>query len=151
MEINFYQIDQIDQTAIANLAHKILKLKKRLLIFGKDQELLKQIDDKMWSFSKTKFLPHATKWEIAENKNCKLIDQPIFITNEELEDDFQQLIKFSPVTIEFAQKFEKIFYFFYSQNIEIVKEFYTKITTTNNCKINIYRKNQNKWISDTKL
>jgi len=146
MEINCYQVEQIEQASIANLAYKILKSKKRLLVFAKDEELLKQLDAKFWSFSKTKFLPHATKWDIETEKSFKLEDQPVILTNDENIKDFEQIISFSPISIDFAQKFEKIFYFFYNNDITIAKKFYNNLQNIPNCKISIYKKDNDKWL-----
>ena len=145
MEINFYQVEQIEQASIANLAYKILKSKKRLLVFADDEQLLKQLDAKFWSFSKTKFLPHATKWDVEENQNFNIKDQPVFLTDEEYDGNFNQIIIFSPISENFIQKFERIFYFFYDTDTETAKKFYNDLKDNPNYKITLYKKDGEKW------
>lgn len=145
MEINFYQVEQIEQASIANLAYKILKSKKRLLVFADDEQLLKQLDTKFWSFSKTKFLPHATKWDVGENQDFNIKDQPVFLTNEEYDGNFNQIIIFSPISQNFIQKFERIFYFFYDTDTATAKKFYNDLKDNPNYKIALYKKDGEKW------
>jgi DNA polymerase IIIc chi subunit len=145
MEINFYQVEQIEHASIANLAYKILKSKKRLLVFADDEELLNQLDAKFWSFSKTKFLPHAVKGDVGEGEDFKIEDQPVFLTNEECEGSFNQVISFSPISVNFAKKFERIFYFFYDNEIQIARKFYANLQNIYNCKISLYKKDGKEW------
>jgi DNA polymerase IIIc chi subunit len=151
MELNFYQVEKIEQPSIANLAYKIFKSKKKLLVFANDEELLKQLDAKFWSFSKTKFLPHGTKWDIDENGDFEIKDQPILLTDEECEGNFEQIINFSPISKNFAQKFERIFYFFYATDIIKARKFYDDLRNIANMKISLYKKDSDNWVRFDKL
>jgi DNA polymerase IIIc chi subunit len=141
MEINFYQLENIDYKAIAAILLKIREEKKRTLIYCKNSEILKQIDDGLWSFSKTKFLPHATKLEKVSPK-----DQPTFLTDEENnENDAEFLIMLDPTSDEFLKKFEKIFYFFGNSNLEKARELYREYKKKS-LSLNFYKKDADKWV-----
>ncbi len=141
MEINFYQIDDILHKSMAPLLQKILEDKKKVLIYSKNAELLKQIDDGLWSFSKTKFLPHATKFEKSDP-----IKNPIFLTDsEENENQAEFLIMLDQTSDDFAKNFTKIFHFFDNNNLAEAKKLwsYYKQKSAN---LNFYKKDQGKWI-----
>jgi DNA polymerase-3 subunit chi len=141
MEINFYQIDEPAHKAMAPLLQKILEDKKKILIFSKNPVLLKQIDDGLWSFSKTKFLPHSTK----ADKNDPL-KQPIFlIENEENPNQADFLIMLEQVSDEFSAQFTKIFYFFDDASLSDAKKawsYYKKKSAI----LNFYKKADGKWL-----
>lgn len=141
MEINFYQTDDIPHKAIAPLLQKMLEDKKKVLIYSENAELLKQIDSGLWSFSKTKFLPHATRFD-----KINALKNPIFLTdNQENENAADFLIVFDKISDNFAQKFTKIFHFFDNNNLSKAREIwsYYKQKSAN---LNFYKKQENKWL-----
>ncbi len=142
MNINFYQTNDILHKSITPILIKILEEKKQALIFCQDLELLGQIDDGLWSFSKTKFIPHGK-----ENDNIKANQQPIFLSNnQENLNNANYLITFSKVEDEFIQKFEKTFYFFNDNSLKASKElwrYYKEKSAT----LNFYKKEQDKWVA----
>ncbi len=141
MEINFYHLENINYKIIAQILLKIRDEGKRTLIYAKTDELLKQIDEGLWSFSKTKFLPHATKWE-----NVNYLDQPIFLTNEEdNQNKAEFLLMLDAVNDNFLKNFEKTFYFFSDNNIEFARKLYTDYKKKS-FSINFYKKDGDKWI-----
>ena len=141
MEINFYHLENINYKIIAQILLKIRDEGKRTLIYAKTDELLKQIDESLWSFSKTKFLPHATKWE-----NVNSLDQPIFLTNEEdNQNKAEFLLMLDAVNDNFLKSFEKTFYFFSDNNIEFARKLYLDYKKKS-FSINFYKKDGDKWI-----
>ena len=141
MEINFYQLENLDCKVIAQILLKIKEEKKRTLIYAKTDEILKQIDEVLWSFSKTKFLPHATKWE-----KVNPLEQPTFLTNEENnQNQAEFLLMLDEVSDDFLKKFEKIFYFFNNSNLESARKLYSNYKKKS-FSINFYKKDEDKWI-----
>jgi len=141
MEINFYQFESLDYKAIAQILLKVREEKKRTIIYAKTDEVLKQIDDVLWSFSKTKFLPHATKWE-----NVNFLDQPTFLTNEENnQNQAEFLLMLDAVSDNFLKKFEKVFYLFTNNNVESARKLYSNYKK-NSFTVNFYKKDGDKWI-----
>ena len=141
MEVNFYQIDIIDHRLIAGLLLKIREEGKRVLIYSKNREILKQIDDGLWSFSKTKFLPHATGWD-----NFNPLDQIIFLTDvENNENNAQFLITTDSINDDFLKNFEKVFYFFDETSILQAREIYLNYKKKSII-VNSYKKENDKWI-----
>ena len=141
MEINFYHLDNLDFKVIAQILLKIREEKKRTLIYSKTDEILKQIDEVLWSFSKTKFLPHGTKWE-----KINPLEQPTFLTNEENNQNKAEfLLMLDEVSDDFLKKFEKIFYFFSNSNIEFARKLYSNYKKKS-FTINFYKKDGDKWI-----
>lgn len=141
MEINFYQLDSINYKSIAQILLKIREGENRTLIYAKNDELLKQIDEGLWSFSKTKFLPHATKWE-----DVNPHEQPTFLTNEENNQNKANfLIMLDDVSDEFLKNFEKIFYFFSNSNVDFARKLYSNYKKKSFI-INFYKKDGEKWI-----
>jgi len=122
MKINFYQIDDVLYKSIVPLLFKVLEENKKALIYCQNEQQLNEIDNSLWSFSKTKFLPHGTK-----NDKIDSIKQPILLTNK-LENDNKAnyLIMFCEVEERFLQQFEKIFYFFGSGNIKDARKLWER-------------------------
>ena len=115
MEINCYQCEDLIYKPIALLCSKILEDSGKILILldVKDSEKAKidnkEIDDGLWTFSKTKFLPHASVFD----NDFLPSRQPIFITNtEENLNDANYLIITGAVSTNFIKQFDKICYFY---------------------------------------
>jgi len=141
MHINFYQTNDILHKSIAPILMRILEEKKRALIFCKNEELIRQIDDGLWSFSKTKFIPHGT----LEDK-IKAENQPVFISNqEENSNNSSYLIMLDQAEDDFIRKFEKSFYFFGDQNLQESKNLW-RYYKSKSANLNFYKKDQDKWI-----
>lgn len=141
MEINFYQVDDILYKSIAPLLLKILEENKKALIFCQDEVQVTEIDTGLWSFSKTKFLPHGTK---AEKINP--LEQPIFITNENSNfNQSQYLLIFDDAEESFLKQFEKIFYFFSSSNVNQARALWKKYKPKSSS-LNFYKKEDSGWV-----
>jgi DNA polymerase IIIc chi subunit len=142
MQINFYQTDGILHKSIAPILTKILEEEKRALIFCTNQELLKQLDDGLWSFSKTRFIPHGTK-----DDEVKADKQPILLsqTQENLNNS-SYLIMLDKADDDFIKKFDKVFYFFGSDNLKQSKDLW-RYYKEKSAKLNFYKREQDKWIS----
>ena len=144
MEINFYQVDDIIYKAIAPLLLKVAEDNKKTLIYCNSEKQLTEIDDGLWSFSKTKFLPHSTN--LIKSDKLKPEEQPIFITNQT--ENFNQakyLIIFEDVGEQFLNQFEKAFYFFGSGNITEARKMWSKYKNKSNS-LNFYKKDDSGWM-----
>lgn len=74
-EIRFYHMEQstLDQ-ALPAIAAKAFFAGKRIMIKTPDQKESKRLDDRLWTYSPTSFLPHGI-----DNPD----DQPVFLTHED--------------------------------------------------------------------
>ena len=141
MHINFYQTNDILHKSIAPILMKILEEKKRALIFCPNDELLKQIDDGLWSFSKTKFIPHGTNQDKIKQEN-----QPILISKTaENNNNSNYLIMLEKVEDDFVSKFEKVFYFFGDHNLQESKNLWRDYKAKS-ANLNFYKKDKDKWV-----
>ena len=114
--------------------------KKKALIYSQNLDLLKQIDDGLWNFSKTKFLPHAGDWEDVEVQR-----QPILLTNkEENQNQAEFLIKLDQASDDFVKSFEKTFYFFGNANLQEARKLwvYYKGKTQD---LDFYKQQDGRW------
>ena len=78
-EINFYEVDEGVVKAMGPILLKILDEKKRAIIFIKNLDKIKEIDASLWSYGRSKFIPHVTIFD----KDFESAEQPILISNEE--------------------------------------------------------------------
>ncbi len=141
MEINFYQVDDILYKSIAPLLIKVLDENKKALIFCQDEKQITEINDGLWSFSKTKFVPHGTKADKIEHSL-----QPIFITDTQ--ENYNQagyLIMLLEVEEIFLKQFDKIFYFFGSGNIADARKLWAKYKKQSFA-LNFYKKDESGWV-----
>lgn len=140
MEINFYQIDDVLYKAIAPLLLKIIEDNKKGLIHCQNEQQIDEIDSGLWSFSKTKFLPHGTKNDKIDPKK-----QLIFITNKtENYNQANYLIMLCEIEEQFLEKFEKIFYFFGSGNVVDARKLWEKYKNQSYL-LNFYKKDDDGW------
>jgi len=143
-EINFYQIDDVLAKSIAPLLIKILEEQKKALIFCSDNARLKEIDDALWTYGKYKFIPHAT---LADKivQEFGVTRQPVFLINEEKNiNEADYLILTCDASDAFIASFKRVFYFYESQNLDMVKSFAKKFN-----KVNAYKKADAKWVKDS--
>ena len=77
MEVFFYQPSDEYLKFSCNLIHKLYNQSKRILIFAPSKDIA-VIDDMLWSFNKTSFLPHACALSSGHDKH------PIYITDNVL-------------------------------------------------------------------
>src|SRR6056300_309352 len=116
MEATFYQVENLDSSSLAPLLFKILEQKKKVLIYCQNDELIKQLDNSLWSYGRNKFLPHITIFD----KNFDMIRQPIILSNQELNsNNADYLILLDLASEKFIQNFSRIFCFY--SNIESQK------------------------------
>ncbi|MCE3254758.1 MAG: polymerase subunit chi [Rickettsiaceae bacterium] len=140
MEINFYQTDDVIYKSIAPLLLKMLEEEKKALIYCQSNLQMAEIDSGLWNFSKTKFLPHATKAEKLDP-----IEQPVFITDESLNaNQGQYLLKFGEVNEDFLKQFERVFYFFGAENTTEARALWKKYKQ-NSFSLNFYKKEGGAW------
>lgn len=108
-EINFYQLD--DAAMAHFLAIMLGKLyqeqSERMLFFSLDEALLVELDEVVWSFSKTRFIPHATIHDRLPER------QPILLTDQEQNlNTATILLTTGGNTDAFLQQFSKVLYIF---------------------------------------
>lgn len=139
MEVNFYQVDDVIYKSVAPLLMKFLDDEKKALIYCENEKQVVEIDDGLWSFSKTKFVPHVTCQQKDHSKH------PIIVThNQKNHHNAEYLVKFLEAEVDFLKGFEKTFYFFGSGNLEEARKLWSKYKKQS-LKLNFYRKNQDKW------
>jgi DNA polymerase III subunit chi len=142
MEINFYQIsaDDVNYKAMAPLLLKILEEQKKACIYCSNEAELAEIDAGLWSFSKTKFIPHATlKDGVDANR------QPVFIDQEEQNHNKAEfLVMMQPVSDDFLNSFERVFYFFNDEGLQEARKQW-KIYKEKSFALNFYKKEKGKW------
>ena len=145
-QINFYQVsDEIYQFLFDFLNKLLLEKDKKILIYS-DENGIKKLDDNLWSFKKTSFIPHL----IDDNKNADKV--PIIITNK-LENKYNcnYLITTKNLKQEemFINSFEKVCYILNISNensIEQAKDFWNTYYSNDNFELFFYKKNiKNKW------
>ncbi len=143
-EIIFYQVDDIVAKSIATLLLKVLEDQKKALIFCKNLEKIKEIDNILWQFSKTKFIPHTTIFDKEVQEFSNFTRQPVLISNkEENSNQADYLILSDKTSFDFIKNFSKVFYFYDSMMIDEIKNFIATINSE--FKIKSYKKIDGKW------
>ena len=143
-EINFYQIDDIITKSLAPLLLKVLEENKKALVFCKDKVKIKEIDDGLWVFGKTKFIPHVTIFEKDIEQISDWKRQPIVISDEEVnKNSASYLVLTCDCTVDFVKNFERSFYFYDVDEFANVKNFVKNFD--DEFKINSYKKYDGKW------
>ena len=91
------------------LTEKLYKTRNTILIFCKDYENVKIIDDFLWSYRDDGFIPHSIE------KEDHISDYPIIITSR-IDKDYKHstLLALNGVFVEekVCQKFANVYYFF---------------------------------------
>lgn len=135
-EINFYEVDDGVVKSMAPLLLKILDEKKRALIFANSQNYLQEIDNALWSYGRSKFIPHALIFD----NDFEAKEQPILLTNKLQNTNKADYLIFldEPDDFNFYQKFKRVFYFFQPDLSSQVNKINTKPH-------NLYKKIAGKW------
>lgn len=119
--INFYKLFAFAGfiPSIAMLANKILDADEKALLFFESEEELKQMDEKLWSFSQSEFIPHLS--ELSEEFEEVKDEVPLLLSsNKNNAIEATNLFIFKPCTdFDFLKKFNKVFFLF---NPEIEEE-----------------------------
>ncbi len=118
-EINFYEVDESIVKGLAVILIKIINEQKKALIYCKSETQMQELDKQLWSYGRSKFIPHIT----INDQGFDLLRQPILITNQSINaNQADYLIFLDEVEIEFLNKFKRAFYFFENHpNISNVK------------------------------
>lgn len=131
-EVNFYQVDEAVGKSMAPLLLKVLEEKKKVLIFTRDEKLIKEVDGALWVYGRNKFIPHVTIFD----KEFEMERQPILISNkEENSNNADFLVFLDEPDQAFVSKFSRVFYFYEPGKLS------AKIKPTNS-----YKKEDGKWI-----
>lgn len=130
-QINFYEVKEDLFKAIIALLVKILSENKKTLIFSSNEQQIKDLDNQIWSYGRSKFIPHGTIFD----NDLKPSRQPILISNlEENTNSADYMIFMNPPATTFIDNFSRSFHFFEQGN------FPTEISPTN-----FFRKEAGKW------
>lgn len=137
-EINFYQIDETLVKSLAPLLLKVLSENKKALVFCKNHNQIKEIDNSLWSYGRNKFIPHVTIFD----KEFDLTRQPILLSDkEENANDANYLIFIDEPENAFLSAFSRVFYFFEPDNFDEAKKLSQKLKPKNS-----YKKDDGKWV-----
>ena len=133
-EINFYQVDEGIIKALAPLLIKVLDEKKKAVVFCGSENLVKEMDASLWSYGRSKFIPHVTVFDADFDMNR----QPILITNkEENLNKADYLVFLDEPSEAFLSSFPRIFHFYEPGKLK------TKLKPTNS-----YKKQDGKWVKN---
>ena len=117
--INFYKLFSSDfcLPSIALIANKILDADEKAILFFETTEDLKQMDEKLWQFSQSEFIPHLS--ELSEEFEEVKDEVPLLLSNNKNNIiEATNLFIFKPCAdFEFLKKFNKVFFLF-SSDIE---------------------------------
>jgi DNA polymerase IIIc chi subunit len=112
--INFYKlfsgVEKIP--AISLICSKIMEVEEKVAIFLEHDDEMKQLDEKLWIFSQSEFLPHLT--ENSEEFDEFKEETPILLTTKKeniIEAENLMIFK-KPENYEFFQNYKKIFFLF---------------------------------------
>jgi DNA polymerase IIIc chi subunit len=131
-EINFYQFDEELIKSLAPLLLKVLEEKKKVLVFCRDEKKIGEIDNSLWSYGRTKFIPHITNFD----KGFSFERQPILISNKEENLNKADYLVFLDEPSEiFISSFSRAFHFYNSEKP------LAKIKPKNS-----YKKEDGKWV-----
>lgn len=144
-EINFYQIDDVYAKSIAPLLIKAMDEGKKSFIFCPDSDKLAEIDKVLWQFSKTKFVPHVTNKENDIDELSSWDRQPVLISDEEdNKNKADYLILIDEPTMDFVNKFNRVFYFYTDEDFGKAKSFAANFKKDDQ-KVKSYKKYDGKW------
>lgn len=139
-EISFYQVDELVAKSLAPLVQKVLSEKKRALIFCADRKLLDEIDNSIWSYGRSTFIPHVTIFD----REFDHASQPVVISDKcenHNSADYLIFIGEAPAQ-DFCDKFSRIFYLFEAQESAAAKELAKKLPPSA-----FFKKQDGKWVA----
>lgn len=116
-DISFYQVMEsvpasVDKT-LPSILNKILKSGKNVVIKCPNIERMERIDDSLWSFQTSSFMPHGTMEDNFKEK------QPIYLTTEdENPNHAEYLILISGAVSEDFASYERVFDMFEASEIQ---------------------------------
>lgn len=114
--INFYKLFASDLSlpSIALIANKILDADEKAILFFETTEDLKQMDEKLWQFSQSEFIPHLS--ELSEEFEDVKEEVPLLLSNNKNNViEATNLFIFKPcMDFEFLKRFNKVFFLFSS-------------------------------------
>lgn len=140
-EINFYQADETIIKSLAPLLIKVLEENKKALVFCADEKKISEIDNSLWSYGRSKFIPHLTILDKDFAKEFPFERQPILISNkEENSNQADYLVFLDEPTSSFISSFKRVFYFYEESNLAQAKNLAQKLNPKNS-----YKKIDGKW------
>lgn len=113
--INFYKLFSLEGflPSIALISNKILDQDEKAVLFFESEEKLNEMDERLWSFSQSEFIPHLS--ELSDEFEEDIKDEvPLLLSNNKNNIiNATNLFIFAPCTdFDFLQKFNKVFFLF---------------------------------------
>jgi|LauGreDrversion4_2_1035121.scaffolds.fasta_scaffold1109590_1 DNA polymerase IIIc chi subunit len=132
-KINCYQVDETMVKTLAPLLIKVLADQKKALIYCQDDQQIHELDKNLWSYGRSRFIPHITIFD----QDFDIARQPILLTNNLANDNQAEfLFFFAPVQQNFINNFTKAFYLYQGELVN------------SNLKIdNHFKKINQKWVN----
>ena len=92
LQVDFYILESSDEQSrlrtVCRLADKVQRMGHNIHVLTQDSIQSKKLDDLMWTFSQSSFLPHA----ILDNSDQYQDQQPVLIYHEKLNKSSEVLI-----------------------------------------------------------
>ena len=151
LSINFYKL--IEEQNLINsiylICEKIMEKGEKAILYCNTKENLAYLDEKLWTFSQSEFIPHMTKdsEEFEEFKD----EVPILLTDTgENMINAENLIILKPLEdYTLLSNFSKVFFLFSSEDKEQLTEarqFWKSLSQLKNYQCKFYEQNKdNKW------
>ena len=117
MKINFYHLKSLPiGKALPKLLEKVISANFKVMIQAPSEEMVRQLNRELWTYTTKFFLPHGTKEDGFASQ------QPIFITaNNDNANEATILALVSNSSVENMEDFEKCIYMFDGNDEEQVK------------------------------
>lgn len=114
MVINFYKLATPEGLVggISSICNKVFEVGEKSLIFLEDAQVMNNIDEKLWTFSQSEFMPHMKESDV-EFEEFK-DEVPLLLTTKEQNDIYaENLIILKPnYKTDFIKNFTKVFFLF---------------------------------------
>lgn len=108
-EINFYEVDESIAKALGPLLSKIIDEGKKALVFCENEEKMLEIDKVLWSFARSRFIPHIT----IKDQDFEMLRQPVLLTFKAVNDNQADYLVFlDEIEESFVKNFTRVFHFY---------------------------------------
>ena len=92
LQVDFYVLESSDDQSrlrtVCRLADKVQRMGHKIHVLTQDSTQSKKLDDLMWTFSQSSFLPHA----VLDDSDQYQDQQPVLISHEKLNNSPEVLI-----------------------------------------------------------
>ncbi|MGD1956920.1 MAG: DNA polymerase III subunit chi [Sphingomonadales bacterium] len=117
-QVSFYHLErQGVEAALPKLLEKVLAAELKVVVFLDDQALLKTLDDALWTYNPSSFLPHGTE----ETPHPDL--QPVYLTTaRDVPNEAQVVVLINAAKAPDLEAFERCLYMFDGREEPILTE-----------------------------